>query len=106
MKKSFIIKILFFIFIVSNSSMAGDTNRIIQSNILGAVSSLILPAKASIAISLLPYIRDNKTEDMVLNSMFKNKNKTVVMISHKQSSLRFCDKIYELKNGALIQKVK
>ena len=49
---------------------------------------------------------DNKTEDMVLSSMFKNKNKTVVMISHKLSSLRFCDKIYELKNGALIKKVK
>ena len=49
---------------------------------------------------------DNKTEDKVLNSMYKKKNKTGVMISHKLSSLRFCDKIYELKNGALIKKVK
>jgi ATP-binding cassette, subfamily B, bacterial PglK len=49
---------------------------------------------------------DNKTENMILDSIFKNKDKTIIIISHKLSSLRFCDKIYELKNGALIQKVK
>ena len=62
MKKSTVLKILFFYFLVSKSLLAGDTEKIIQSNILGAVSSLILPAQASVVISLLPYIRSNETE--------------------------------------------
>ena len=62
MKKSFIIKIIFFTCIFSKILIAGDNDRIIQSNILGAVSSLILPTKASVAISLLPYLTGNETE--------------------------------------------
>lgn len=48
---------------------------------------------------------DTKTEDLVLNSIFKNKDRTIIIISHKLSSLRFCDEVYELKNGRLIRKV-
>ena len=48
---------------------------------------------------------DSKTEDLVLNSIFKNKDRTIIIISHKLSSLRFCDEVYELKNGRLISKV-
>ena len=48
---------------------------------------------------------DTKTEDLVLNSIFKNKDRTIIIISHKLSSLRFCDEVYELKNGRLISKV-
>ncbi len=62
MKKSFIIKIIFFTCIISKILIAGDNDKIIQSNILGAVSSLILPTKASVAISLLPYLTGNETE--------------------------------------------
>ena len=56
MKKNIVLKILIFYFFVSKNLLAGNTDKIIQSNILGAVSSLILPTKASVAISLLPYI--------------------------------------------------
>lgn len=47
---------------------------------------------------------DSKTEEMILNSIFKNKEKTIIIISHKLSSLRFCDQVYEFKNGSLIKK--
>jgi ABC-type multidrug transport system fused ATPase/permease subunit len=47
---------------------------------------------------------DSKTEKMVLNSIFKNKEKTKIIISHKLSSLRFCDQVYEFKDGSLILK--
>lgn len=49
---------------------------------------------------------DSKTEDLVLNSIFRNNDKTIIIIAHKISSLRYCDEIYELKNGSLIQKSK
>ncbi len=44
---------------------------------------------------------DSKTEDLVLNSIFKNKDRIIIIISHKPSSLRFCDEVYELKDGTL-----
>ncbi len=54
MKKIFIAKIICLICIFSKTSISGDTEKIIQSNILGAMSSLVMPAKASAVISLLP----------------------------------------------------
>ena len=64
MKKILLTKIICLICIFSNASISGDSVKIIQSNILGALSSLILPAKASTAISILPYIIDTKIEDI------------------------------------------
>lgn len=64
MKKIFVAKIICLICIFSKTLISGDTERIIQSNILGAMSSLIMPAKASAVISLLPYIRDTKIEEI------------------------------------------
>ena len=64
MKKIFVAKIICLICIFSKTLISGDTEKIIQSNILGAMSSLIMPAKASAVISLLPYIRDTKIEEI------------------------------------------
>ena len=45
---------------------------------------------------------DNQTEKEILNEIFKiKKDKTIIMISHKHSALKDCDKIYELSNGML-----
>lgn len=49
---------------------------------------------------------DSNTEDKILNSIFRNKNKTIIIIAHKLSSLRFCDEVYELKNGSLNLKME
>ena len=70
MKKILIVKIIFFYLLVSNNLMASDTNKLIESRVLGAVSSLILPPQASIAISLLPFIQDDDDDD----ENFANKN--------------------------------
>ena len=64
MKKIFIVKIICLICIFSKTSISGDTEKIIQSNILGAMSSLVMPAKASAVISLLPYISDTKIDEI------------------------------------------
>ena len=64
MKKIFIVKIFFLICIFSKTLISGDTEKIIQSNILGAMSSLVMPAKASAVISLLPYISDTKIDEI------------------------------------------
>ena len=64
MKKIYIAKIVFLIFIVSKTSISGDTEKIIQSNILGAISSLVLPAKASVVVSMLPYIKYTRKEEI------------------------------------------
>ena len=47
-------------------------------------------------------IRDNKTEINFNNDLLKLKKKiTIICISHKESSLSFCDKIYELSLNGL-----
>ncbi len=74
MKKILTVKIIFFYLLVSNNLFAGDTNKFIESRVLGAVSSLILPPQASIAISLLPFIQDDDDEKDFAN---KNNNSSI-----------------------------
>ena len=48
---------------------------------------------------------DNDTEQYVLNSINKlSSNKTIIFITHRLSSLKFCNKIFELSNNSLIMK--
>jgi ABC-type multidrug transport system fused ATPase/permease subunit len=45
---------------------------------------------------------DSKTEKNILNKINKNyKNTTIINIAHKGESLKFCNKIFVLKNGKL-----
>ena len=47
---------------------------------------------------------DEKTEDSILGSLFDNvKGKTIITISHRKNSLKYCDKIFDIKNGILHQ---
>jgi ABC-type multidrug transport system fused ATPase/permease subunit len=47
---------------------------------------------------------DIKTEKRILNSIFKNyRNITIINIAHKGTSLKYCNKIFLLKNGKLIK---
>ena len=48
---------------------------------------------------------DANTEKSILNTIrdLKNKNKTILIISHDQNSLKVCDIVYELKDGILIK---
>ena len=85
MKKIFIVKIICLICIFSKTLISGDTEKIIQSNILGAMSSLIMPAKASAVISLLPYIRDTKIEEIENASGEKTVSKNNSTVNYTNS---------------------
>ena len=45
---------------------------------------------------------DNSTENKILSTVRKiTKNKTLIIISHKITSLDFCDKVFKIENGNL-----
>ena len=45
---------------------------------------------------------DEATEEKILYTIYSNiDEKTVVSISHKKSSLKYCDKIYAVKDGSI-----
>ena len=42
---------------------------------------------------------DVETEKRIINLLIKLKSKiTIILISHKESSVKFCDKIYKIEN--------
>ena len=44
-----------------------------------------------------------ETEDDVMQEIKKIKgSKTLILIAHRQDTLRFCDRIFELKDGKVI----
>ncbi len=46
---------------------------------------------------------DNDTEGEVIKEIYQLKGKkTIIVIAHNLSTLKYCDRIYELKNGSLI----
>ena len=48
---------------------------------------------------------DLETEKDILNTLLKlKKDKTIIFITHRTSSLKYCNKIYELENGILTMK--
>ena len=49
---------------------------------------------------------DTSTENGIMNSITKLKgDKTILMISHRFSSLKNCDKIYEIKEGKILSEI-
>ena len=45
---------------------------------------------------------DQKTEDEIINDFFKfNKNKLTIMVSHRLSSLKFCDEVFLIEDGMI-----
>ena len=46
---------------------------------------------------------DSETESQVVNEITRMKgSKTMVMIAHRTETLRFCDRIYKLENGSIV----
>lgn len=49
---------------------------------------------------------DQETENLVLNTLFANvKDMTILSVSHKRGSLKFCDKIYEVKDKNVMKEL-
>lgn len=46
---------------------------------------------------------DSETEKKILKNLRSQKNKTLIMISHKQSTIESCDKVWSLQKGYLNQ---
>ena len=47
---------------------------------------------------------DTNTEKDIMNNIYKLKSEnTLIIISHRSSSLEECDRIFEIKNGKLLQ---
>lgn len=44
---------------------------------------------------------DIKTENLIMNSIYSLKGRTKLIISHRQSTLKECDKIFEIKNSTI-----
>lgn len=48
---------------------------------------------------------DEATENFILEKLFQMKNKTIFTISHRANSLRYCNKLFEIKDSS-INKIK
>ncbi len=49
---------------------------------------------------------DETTEKKIINNLIENKdkdNQTIIMISHNRELLKFCDKIYEIKDQTMVK---
>jgi ABC-type multidrug transport system fused ATPase/permease subunit len=46
---------------------------------------------------------DDQTERQILNEIELFEDKTMILVSHKKSILKFCNKIFELKDGNINQ---
>jgi ABC-type bacteriocin/lantibiotic exporter with double-glycine peptidase domain len=45
---------------------------------------------------------DELTENLILNNLFKKDlQKTIISISHKKNSLKYCNRIFEINNNIL-----
>ncbi len=47
---------------------------------------------------------DNESEMKFINKFIKDTNKTIILISHKEEPIRYCDLILEIKNGKILKK--
>ena len=47
---------------------------------------------------------DDETETEVIETINSlSDNLTIIMVAHRKTSLRFCDKIYEIKKGQILK---
>ena len=48
---------------------------------------------------------DSENEKKIMNEISNLKNKTRIIVSHKKSTLNFCNKLFEIKDNSLIEKL-
>ena len=73
----------------------GQSQRLGIARALYKNSPIIILDEATSAL-------DEATEEKILNTIYSGiDEKTIVSISHKKSSLKYCDKIYAVKDGSI-----
>ena len=48
---------------------------------------------------------DLKTEEKIINNINKLENKTVIIVSHRHSTLSKCNKVLKLRTESLLKKI-
>jgi len=75
----------------------GQRQRIGIARALYLNSQILVLDEATSAIDL-------KTEEKIINNINKLENKTVIIVSHRHSTLSKCNKVFEIKDRKLIKK--
>ena len=45
---------------------------------------------------------DNETEDIIMRNIYENKNKTLIIIAHRLTTIKKCDKIFVFSDGKIV----
>ena len=78
-----------------NNLSGGQSQRLGIARALYKDSQIIILDEATSAL-------DEYTEEQILEKIYsKIDNKTIISISHKKSSLKYCDKIYTVQDGSI-----
>ncbi len=78
-----------------NNLSGGQSQRLGIARALYKDSQIIILDEATSAL-------DEYTEEQILERIYsKIDNKTIISISHKKSSLKYCDKIYTVQDGSI-----
>ncbi len=73
---------------------SGEKQRLGLARVFLADTPLLLLDEATSNV-------DGYNEALILNTLKKEKDKAIILISHKKSGLSICEKIYHLKDGTL-----
>lgn len=77
----------------------GQRQRIAIARAIYANKKIIILDEATNSLDL-------ETEKKILNKLFSEKNKTIILIAHRMSLYKLCDKIYVINNGIIEQSGK
>ena len=97
---------------VSRIEVKFDKDIINEKNISGGQKQRIGIARALVrdpSLLVLDEITsalDEKSEAKVMESIYNLKEKTILIVSHKKETLYGCNKIFELKDGSLVNVTK
>ena len=81
-----------------NNLSGGQRQRIAIARALYNDAEILIFDEATSAL-------DDETETEVVETINSLSHKlTMIMVAHRKSSLKFCDKIYEIKNGQIFKK--
>ena len=74
----------------------GEKQRIGIARALYSKKDLLIMDEATNAL-------DENTENKIMSDIKKIKNLTIILISHKKSSLSYCEKIFKLENKKIVE---
>ena len=89
-RKFIITYIILAVVLLYNTMKAHENDKLVQSSIIGTISSLILPAPASAVASLLPFLNNNDKVRVPNEEIYQA---NVVKNTTENSSLKYTNSI-------------